>query len=61
MSHTLYFVSLSEDRVKMRQLHRDIYEAMVRRDRQRAMHAIDAHFDWLNELNASSAMLDTTK
>lgn len=62
LSRTLQPLALADDRVRMRKLHRAIYDSVVIRDPASAMRAIDEHFLWLDELVAqnSSAEEDAT-
>lgn len=53
LSGTLQHLSLERDRFTLRVLHRDILEAVVAKDAPAAIHAMDAHFKWLEELGAS--------
>ncbi|WP_326731659.1 ATP-binding cassette domain-containing protein [Streptomyces phaeochromogenes] len=39
--------SVSHDREYVRQLHRDVYEAVAEGDTAKALHAVDEHFQWL--------------
>lgn len=50
---TLQHVSLSNDRVVLRERHQAIYDAIVARDAQAAAAAMDRHFEWLEELRAA--------
>lgn len=55
MRRTVQQVALSEERLTMRTLHRDIYAAIVAGDEAAASAAVDRHFDWLEELLAKAA------
>lgn len=55
LSRTVQVLALSEDRVRMRKLHRAIYEAVAKHDPAEAMKAVDAHFAWLEELVAADS------
>ncbi|WP_072312706.1 FadR/GntR family transcriptional regulator [Agrococcus sp. Marseille-P2731] len=50
---TLQQVSLSNDRVVLRERHQAIYDAILARDVEAAVRAMDLHFDWLKELRAA--------
>jgi GntR family transcriptional regulator, transcriptional repressor for pyruvate dehydrogenase complex len=49
---TLQHVSLSNDRVVLRERHQAIYDAIVAGDPEAAVRAMDRHFDWLEELRS---------
>lgn len=50
LSSTMQHLALDQDRVRMRVLHRAIYEAVRAEDQRAVVKAIDEHFDWLDEL-----------
>jgi GntR family transcriptional repressor for pyruvate dehydrogenase complex len=47
-------LSLSEDRIRLRVVHRNIAEAVAAHDPAAAMLAVDEHFQWLDELILAS-------
>ncbi len=50
---TLQHLTLERDRQTLRSLHRNIYEAIKRRDQSAAVQAMDKHFAWLDRLRKS--------
>lgn len=50
---TLQHVSLSNDRAVLRERHQAIYDAILARDPDAAVRAMDQHFEWLEELRAA--------
>lgn len=50
---TLQHISLSNDRVVLRARHQAIYDAIIARDTQAAVRAMDHHFEWLAQLRAA--------
>lgn len=59
LSRTLHHLALSDDRMRMRVLHRNIHAAVAAHNHVEAMNAIDEHFKWLEELVATSSKLRT--
>ncbi len=50
LSSTMQHLALDQDRVRMRVLHRAIYDAVQSGDEDAAVATVDAHFAWLDEL-----------
>ncbi len=55
LSSTMRHLALDQDRVRMRVLHRAIYDAVQADDEGAVVAAVDAHFAWLDELMHTSA------
>jgi len=47
---TIHEVSFDTRQAQLQTIHLDIYEAVREQDPKRAMEAVDAHFDWLDEM-----------
>lgn len=52
---TIQRLKLSEDKATLREVHTNVYRAVVAQDPIRAMTATDEHFEWLEELLAATA------